>query len=87
MSIVNVLRFGGLTAALMVASALPAHAAFVRTVALAGGGVGGSILGALLCGFIASTKGRNPWGWALFGFLCCPVAVVAVLLAAPGGYR
>lgn len=45
---------------------------------------GGSLLGALVCGYIASTKKRNPWGWALFGFFCCPVALVCVLLASPG---
>ena len=72
---------------LMAVFALPAHAAFVHRVAVAGGGVGGSILGALLCGYLASLKNRNPWGWALFGFFCCPVAIIIVLLAGPGDYR
>ena len=49
-----------------------------------GGYAGGSVVGALVCGYIASTKGRNPWGWAIFGFFCCPIAFICVLLAAPG---
>lgn len=45
---------------------------------------GGAILGALICGWIASSKKRNPWGFAILGFLCCPVGIVVALLAAPG---
>jgi hypothetical protein len=48
------------------------------------GGVGGAILGALICGWIASSKKRNPWGFAILGFLCCPIGIIVVLLAAPG---
>ncbi len=47
-------------------------------------GVGGAILGALICGWIASSKKRNPWGFAILGFLCCPVGIIVALLAAPG---
>lgn len=69
----------------LLAGAAPALAASRGVVA--GGGGSGAILGALLCGYLASTKGRNPWGWALFGFFCCPIALLCVLLAGPGDYR
>jgi peptidoglycan/LPS O-acetylase OafA/YrhL len=52
-----------------------------------GGGAGSAILGALICGYIASSKNRNPWGFALLGFVCCPCGIIVALLAAPGPPR
>lgn len=79
------LSLGVCAACVLLLGAAPAIAASREVVV--GGVSSHAILGALLCGYLASIKRLNPWGWALFGFLCCPVALICVLLAGPGDYR
>ena len=39
-----------------------------------------ALVGAILCGWMASNKGRSPILWGAFGFFCCPIAFIIILL-------
>ncbi len=39
-----------------------------------------SLVGAILCGCMARSKGRGTILWGAFGFFCCPIAFVILLL-------
>ncbi len=62
----------------------PGEGAEARRVSLPASANWGSliwgIVGAVLCGWLASTKGRNPILWGAFGLLCCPIAFIILLL-------
>ncbi len=38
------------------------------------------IVGAIACGWLASTKGKSPIIWSFCGLLCCPVTFIVLLL-------
>lgn len=38
------------------------------------------IVGAIACGWLASTKGKSPIIWSFLGLLCCPITFVVLLL-------
>ena len=35
----------------------------------------------LSCFLLARKKGRNPWGWGIWGLFCCPVVFIILLIA------
>ena len=39
-----------------------------------------ALVGAILCGWMASNKGKSPILWGAFGFFCCPIAFIIILL-------
>lgn len=39
--------------------------------------------GAIICGALASSKGRSAAGWAIFGFLMPLIAVIAAMAMKP----
>lgn len=41
------------------------------------------IVMAVVVAMIANSKGRNPGGWFVYGFLLWPVALVHILVASP----
>ena len=43
-----------------------------------------ALVGAILCGAIASSKGRSVVGWAIFGFLLPIIALIAAMFMKPG---
>ena len=38
------------------------------------------LIGAVACGWLAYSKGKHPVLWGLFGFLCCPVTFIVLLI-------
>ena len=38
------------------------------------------VVGAILCGWMARSKGRRTILWAAFGFFCCPIPLIILLL-------
>jgi hypothetical protein len=40
----------------------------------------GSIIAALICGFIAMTKGRNPLGWGILGLFFSILTLIVVII-------
>ena len=42
--------------------------------------IGTALFGAIVCGWMASNKGRSTILWGAFGLLCCPIAFIVLLL-------
>ncbi|WIM87611.1 deoxyribodipyrimidine photolyase [Candidatus Mycobacterium wuenschmannii] len=40
----------------------------------------GGVIAAIICGVIAATKGRNPFGWGLLGFFFSIFTLIAVIV-------
>jgi Na+/melibiose symporter-like transporter len=40
----------------------------------------GSIIAAIVCGFIAATKGRNPLGWGILGLFFSILTLIVVII-------
>jgi len=40
----------------------------------------GSVIAAIICAFIASTKGRNPLGWGILGLFFSILTLIVVIV-------
>ena len=40
----------------------------------------GSVIAAVVCGIIASMKGRNPLGWGILGFFFSIITLIVVIV-------
>ncbi|MCV7227986.1 deoxyribodipyrimidine photolyase [Mycolicibacterium komossense] len=40
----------------------------------------GSVIAAIICGIIAATKGRNPFGWGILGLFFSIITLIVVIV-------
>jgi hypothetical protein len=40
----------------------------------------GGVIAAIICGVVAATKGRNPFGWGILGFFFSILTLIVVIV-------